>query len=226
MTSMTATAVNHLIREEDDIVDVPPLRSFCAAVGGGEVSGYRLDSVRNGTEITGAPIRYYIYPMSTETAYREVVFFQCGGDNDDLIIVDFGEPITEFPADHRGVVRFLRENGRPVLADKLYAMLKSVSEDPEGPTVNIASMQDMARVLAEYGSFADPSISPDGYGTIHAQWRIVGDGLLVISFLGRGDILLTAQADETTESNELDISQRGWAPDILGEYAYLVPTRY
>jgi hypothetical protein len=225
MTSTTATTVHPLIREEDDIVDVPQLRAHREVVGGGEVSGYRLDLVRNDTETTGAPIRYYVYPKTTETTYREVKFIQYGEDSDAFIIADFGEPVTEFPADHQRIVQFLRDHGRFVLADKLYAMLKSVDDDPDGPTVNVASLRDMARVLAEYGSFADPSISPDRYGTIHGQWRIVGDGLLVISFLGYGEILLTAQADETTKSEELDISQRGCAPDILGEYGRLVPTR-
>ena len=226
MTSTTGTTAHPRIREGDDIVDGTHFWVFPEAAGGGEVSGYRLDPVRNGTEATGAPIRHYVCPATTGTTYREVKFIQYGEDWDALVIVDFGEPDAEFPEDRQGTVQFLRENGRPVLADKLFAMLRNVDEDPDGPTVNLVSLRDMARVLAEYGSFADPSISPDRYGTIHAQWRIVGNGLLVISFLGYAEILLTAQADETTESEELDISRRGWAPDILEEYARLVPTRY
>ena len=227
MTSTTATTAHPLTREEDDNVDVTHPRTFRKVVGREEVSGYRLDPIRNDTETTGSSIKYYVYPKTTETAYREVKFIQYGEDRDALIfVVDFLEPIAEFPEDHQKIVQYLRDNGRPVLADKLFAMLRNVDEDPDGPTVNFASMRDMAQLLVEYGSFADPSISPDRYGTIHGQWRIVGDGLLVISFLGYGDILLTAQADETTESVELDISQRGWAPDILGEYARLVPLRY
>ena len=225
MTSTTATTVYPFIAEEDDNVDVPQLGTFREVVIRGEVSGYCLDSVRNDTQTKGSSSRYYVYEMTTKTAYRKVKFIRYGEDRGALIVVDFGEPVTEFPEDQQGVVQSLRDNGRQVLADKLFAMLRNVADDPDGPTVNFASMRDMAGLLAEYGRFSDPSISPDRYGIIHGQWRIVGDGLLVISFLGQGEILLTAQADETTESAELDISQRGWAPEIMGTFGHLVPIR-
>ena len=225
MTSMTAIVGQPFIKERDDNIDVPHLRTFRDVVGRELVRGYYLGPVYNGTQSMKFAIGYYIYPTTTETIDREVKFTQHGEDSDALIVVDFGGPITEFPEAHQEVVQSLRDNGRPVLADKLFAMLQNVDEDPDGPTINVASMRDMASLLAEYNGFADPSISPDGFGVIHAQWRIVGDGLLVISFLGYGECLLTAQADENDEREELNISQRGWAPDILGAYGYLVPLR-
>ena len=225
MTSAIVTTEPLFIDEEDDNVNATHPGIFRGVAGRREVSGRYLDTVRNDTQTAEPSTGYYVCPKTAETTYREVKFIQYGEDRDAFVVVDFLEPVAEFPEDHQEAVQYLRDNGRPVLADKLFAMLKSVDEDPDGPTVRVASMRDMARLLVEYGCFADPSISPDRYGTVHGQWRIVGDGLLVVSFLGCGEILFIAQADETAGQEELDISQHGLALDILGEYGHLVPLR-
>ena len=159
------------------------------------------------------------------TADFEVKLIQYGGGSNALIIVDFGETTSEFPKEYREVVKLLRDNGRPILARKLITMLRNVSEDPDEPTISIISLRDMARLLVEREEFADPFIGPDRRGIIHAQWRITGNGILVMSFLGYGEILLVAQADENSDGEVLDISARGLEQNILEEFGHLVPCR-
>ena len=160
------------------------------------------------------------------TADYEVTLIQYGGDSNALIIVDFGEITSEFPKEHREVVKLLRDNGRPILARKLITMLRNMREDPDEPPISIVSLRDMARFLVEHKDFADPFIGPDRRGIIHAQWRIIDNGALVLSFLGDGEILLVAQADESPDDEILDISTRGLEQEILEEFGHLVPHRY
>ena len=113
----------------------------------------------------------------------------------------------------------------PILSDKLVTMLRDVQEDPDSPPVNIVSLRQMASLLINQPDFADPFIGPDNRGFVYAQWRIVGNGVLVIRFPDDERILLIAQADETSEREELDISVEGPKSNILEEYRYLVPSR-
>ena len=168
--------------------------------------------------------RCVIQSHSGTTDY-EVTLIQYGEGSDSLIIFDFNEPASEFPEEHQEVIDYLRSGGRRILAGKLIAMLRNVEEDPDNPLINIVSLWDMARILAAHKDFADPFIGPDGRGNIHAQWRILGDGVLVVSFLGYGVILLVAQADEGSDNDVLDISVRGPEQDILEDFGRLVPRR-
>ena len=142
-----------------------------------------------------------------------------------VIVFDFEEPISEFPEEHRKAVEFLRRNGRSVLAAKLITMLLDVKDDPDAPPISLASLWDMAQILTENGDFSDPVIGPDRRGIIHGQWQIIGNGILVVSFLGYGEIILVAQADDTPERGKLDISDRGPEQEILERFGHLVPNR-
>ena len=155
---------------------------------------------------------------------RQINFIQYGCDASNIVLGDFGEHITDFPADHQEAVEYLRANGRPILADKLVSMLQNIGEDPDEPDVNIISLRDMARCLVEHRDFADPSIGPDRYSMVYAQWRIMGDGVLVVSFLGNAEILLVAQADR--DGCPVDVSEQGRLQDIFKGYEYLVPRRH
>lgn len=122
-------------------------------------------------------------------------------------------------------VEHLRHAGRPILASRVIEMLRDTEEDSDAPQVRLVSLKDMARILAEHKDFADPAVGLDERGVIHGQWQIMGDGLLVVSFLGYGEIILTAQADDGPHGEALDISEQGMAPRVLGGYEYLVPRR-
>ena len=150
---------------------------------------------------------------------------QHGDGENILFIVDFREPEVEFPRNQAQAVRFLRTNGRPVLADRLFAILREAEENPEEVTVNFASLRDMARFMVEHDWCADPAIAPDGWGIFHTTWRIA-DGVLVISFLGSEEVLLTIRASGGREQNKLRVSKRARTQNVLRECGYLVPPRY
>ena len=173
----------------------------------------------------GTPDRRFMVRMLSGSTDCSPRIYQYGDDRNVLIVVDFEEPEDEFPKDHIEVVLFLRANGRPILADQLVAMLQEAEENPEEVVFKFMSLRDMARLLVEQKDFADPSIGPDGWGVVHAQWQIAGDGLLVMSFLGYGEVLLTARANESPNQERLRISNRARAQDILREYGHLVPLR-
>lgn len=167
----------------------------------------------------------YLIRERTETTDRPARVRKYGEGGWTLFLIDFGEPETEFPMDHIEAIRFLRNNGRPVLAKRLISMLQSVKEDPDEAEVRIVSLRDMARLMVERQEFADPSIGSDDLGDVYAQWRIAGNGIMVLNFLGYGEVIITAQADETDERGKLDISNKGKAGSILLEYGSLVPSR-
>ena len=173
----------------------------------------------------GACYRVDLGEFSGDTVNREITFLRYWESCGSVIVVDFGERTSEFPEEQQEVVERLRRNSRPILSDKLVTMLRDVQEDPDSPPVNIVSLRQMASLLINQPDFADPFIGPDNRGFVYAQWRIVGNGVLVIRFPDDERILLIAQADETSEREELDISVEGPKSSILEEYRYLVPSR-
>ena len=142
------------------------------------------------------------------------------------IDVDFGKPSSEFSEEQQEVIDRLRSNGRPVLSEKLVTMLRDVQEDHDGPHVNIVSLRQMALLFIERQNFSDPFIGPDSHGIVYAQWRIVGNGVLIIRFLGYEEVLLVAQADKTPDCEELDIIIQRPKSEVLEEYGHLVPCRH
>ena len=153
-------------------------------------------------------------------------FFQCGEDPASIIIADFGEPASEFPEEQQEIIDLLRGNGRDILANKLVAMLRDVQEDPNDPEVSIVSLRQMAWFFVEQQNFADPFLGPDRHGLVHAEWKFLGNGVLVMVFPGDGVVLLVAQADETPDGEKLDICTKRTTTEVLKEFGHLVPHRY
>ena len=204
------------------------MQEHCMAPEGGL---WRFNEVLVASELYGQPeVRYRVFIVPREDAVsredpgRQINFIQYGPDASNMVLVDFCEPITDFPTVHQQTVEYLRANGRPILADKLVTMLQNIDEDPDEPEVNIVSLRDMARCLVEHRDFADPSIGPDRYSMVYAQWRIMGDGVLVVSFLGNDEILLVAQADR--DGFSVNVSEQGRLQDIFKEHECLVPRRH
>ena len=77
----------------------------------------------------------------------------------------------------------------------------------------------MARLLVEPACFADPAIGSDGWGVMHAQWRITGNGLLVMSFLGYGEILLTAGGIACTGNSRFPLSLKSFRVSSKRQFA-------
>ena len=170
--------------------------------------------------------RLVLHVFIGDTVDHEIKFFQYGEDSGSVIVTDFGEPTSEFPEEQQEVIDRLRSNGRPILSEKLVTMLRDVQEDPDSPQVNIVSLRQMASLFIEQRDSADPFIGPDSRGFVYAQWRIIGNGVLIIRFPDDEKILLVAQADKTSDREELDISVQGPKSKVLEEYGYLVPLRH
>ena len=186
---------------------------------------YSIEIANNGLPVS-LLFRRCVFRFCPGTADYKPKFTPYGEDSEAFIFVDFGEPDVDFPVDHQEAVRFLRANGRPIVADKVVSMLEDVTEDPDAPQPSIVSLRDLARFFVENQDFSDPFIGPDSREIVHAQWRFIGNGVLVISFLGYGEILLVAQADESPVSGALDVTKRGAKREILKEFGYLVPRRF
>ena len=169
-------------------------------------------------------VPYRVYIVDGKDANRRIKFIQYGRDASNIVLLDVNEPTADFPAHYQEAVEYLRANDRPILADKLVALLKNMREDPDERDICIISLRDMARCLVKRKDFADPSIGPDRHSMIYTQWRIMGDGVLVVNFLGNDEILLVAQAD--LDGLPVDASKQGKLQDILQEYEYLVPRRH
>ena len=224
----TATTTPTLFRGENpdfESLRIPVFYSTTdqrtSAITSQSVSGTQLDD----PQLVTPRNRRYVVRVPTVPTACTVKMLQYGEEKDALILVDFGVAEVKVPNTNWETVWFLRANGRPILADKLVAMLQEAEEDPDEVTISMASLKDMARFLVEHGGFADPSIGPDGYGVMHAQWRLPGHGLLAMSFLGYGLVLLTARVNESPGQERLRISKRVRAQDILRECGHLVPLR-
>ena len=225
--SATITEPAHADSWPDNVYDWA-MQEHCMAPEGGLWS---FNEVLVASKLYGQPevqYRVFIVPredvVPREDAGHQINFIQYGLAVGNMVLVDFGEPITDFPKDHQQTVEYLRVNGRPILADKLITMFQHIEEDPDEPAVNIVSLRDMAWCMVKHKNFVDPSIGPDRYGMVYAQWRIMGDGVLVVSFLGNNEILLVAQADR--DGSTVDVSEQGRLQDIFKEYECLVPRRH
>ena len=219
--STATTELAHADSWPDNVYDWA-IQENCMAPEGGL---WNVDEVYAASKLYAqSGVQYRVFIVNQGDAGRQINFIQYGLDASNMVLADFGEPIVDFPANHRETVDYLRANGRPILADKLVTMLQNIDEDPDEPQVNIVSLRDMARCLVEHGDFADPSIGPDRYSMVYAQWRIMGDGVLVVSFLGNAEILLVAQADR--DGSSVDVSEQGGLQDIFKEYDCLVPRRH
>ena len=164
------------------------------------------------------------FKAAYQVAVLRVRFFQLGCDSNPMIVVDDGEPISEFSPAQQEVIGWLRDNGREVLAEKLVTMLRD-ADDPDEPDVSIVSLRQMAQFFVKHGDFADPFIGPDSQGLVHAEWRILGNGVLVIVFPEDETVLLVAQADETPDKEKLDLCVRKSVPEIIEAFGDLVPRR-
>ena len=142
---------------------------------GGSVSPIRPFATSDSPELANW---YFIVQTPSGTADHQPEFIQYGEDSDALIVVGFGESETELPKDYWEAVRFLRNNGRPILADKLIAMLQAVDEDPDGGTISIVSLRDMARLMVENGvsltlllaPTTSGSCTPSGVSSVTGSW--------------------------------------------------------
>ena len=147
----------------------------------------------------------------------------------DTILVDIPE-IDNLPGgrtdEYHRVIEQLRSYGRPMVAEELLEMLRNIQEDPDHEVdIQVYSLQAMARFLIEHGEYTDPLAGHDPDGLMQIEWRIFGDGLLVMAFLEDEYIHCVAQAEPPDSDNALDISVELPMDQVAKEYGHLIPTR-
>ncbi len=124
------------------------------------------------------------------------------------------------------VIEQLRSRGRELVAEELVELLRNIQEDPyDDVEIQMFSLQAMARFLIEHDQFADPLVGPDPEGLMQIEWRIFGDGLLVMAFLKDEYIHCVAQAESPDSASSLDVSVELPMEQAAKEYGYLVPRR-
>ena len=156
--------------------------------------------------------RFFRYPLRAETA----------------ILVDFGEATVEIGGEFepavQEVIDELRAGDREIFADEVIEMLRN-SREADEPDIQLFSLRDMARFLVKHRTFEDPIAGPSPYGIMQVEWHIVGDGLLVMAFVGDGQIHCVAQTDATQQHEAMNDNVRLSEAEALKEYGRLVPLR-
>ena len=149
----------------------------------------------------------------------------------ELILVDV-EPIDVWPPvdmteEDSGYqqVEDLRNAGRELLASEVLDMLRASQQDPGETTIQLFSLQAMARFLIKHGNFDDPIAGPDPHGIMQIEWHIDGNGLLVLAFLGGDQVRCVAQADACPSTDKLNISVQLSEDQAAREFGHLVPLR-
>ena len=162
---------------------------------------------------------YAVSSVASQTPEVVPTLLQYGN----FIVVDFNEPLAEFPFTIQEAVSYLRNYGRPVAAKQLLAILED--QEPEDEPIRIASLREMAWLLVDEHDLVDPFIGVDRRGLMHAQWRIAGNGVIVWGFLEHGESLLVIRADRVPGRSALKVSTSGPKQHILEKYGRFVPRR-
>ena len=80
----------------------------------------------------------------------------------------------------------LRESGLEESADRLRYLQRLADEDPDEEHVAIASLRHLTSFLMDERHLGQPEIGVSPHGVALAQWRVVGNGVLAMEFLGSG----------------------------------------
>ena len=128
---------------------------------------------------------------------------------------------SEFPR----VIDSLRNGGRDALAEELIEMLRNIQENPAEAGIKLLSLRNMARLLIEQSEFEDPIVGPRSDGIMQAEWRIDGDGLLVMAFLEDNRIHCVLQTLGNSLSPPIYKSRQLSKKDALEQFGIIVPLR-
>ena len=96
----------------------------------------------------------------------------------------------------------LREFGLEESADSLGYLQCLADEDPDEVPIAIASLRHLTSFLMNERPLGQPEIgvSPDGVAL--AQWRVTGNGVLAMEFLGSGLIRFAATTGPDSQNCE------------------------
>jgi len=96
----------------------------------------------------------------------------------------------------------LREFGLEESADRLGYLQRLADEDRDEEPIAIPSLRHLTSFLMDERHLGQPDIgvSPDGVGL--AQWRVKGNGILVMDFLGSGLIRFAGTSGPDSQGGE------------------------
>ena len=96
----------------------------------------------------------------------------------------------------------LRESGLEQSADRLGYLLRLADEDPDEEPIAIESLRHLTSFLMDERHLGQPEIgvSPDGLAL--AQWRVTGNGILAMEFLGSGLIRFAGTSGSNSRDGE------------------------
>ena len=96
----------------------------------------------------------------------------------------------------------LRESGLEESADRLRYLQRLGDEDPDEEPIAIASLRHLTWFLMDERHLGQPEIgvSPDGVAL--AQWRVLGNGILAMEFLGSGLIRFAGSSGPSSQDGE------------------------
>lgn len=80
----------------------------------------------------------------------------------------------------------LRESGLEESADRVRYLQRLADEDPDEEPIAIASLRHLASFLVDERHLGQPEIGVSPHGVALAQWRVVGNGILAVEFMGSG----------------------------------------
>ena len=158
---------------------------------------------------------------------QPVRYYQVRGSDSRLVIlVDFSDTIAKedtSSAEYDRIVEALRASGRELLADEVFEMLIATRDDPSEIPIKLYSLQQMAVFLLENRGVRDPIVGPNLSGVMQAEWKIFGDGLLVLVFWGEGQVHCVVRVDATTNRAEVRESVRLSPTEAMEKFGDLVP---
>ena len=166
--------------------------------------------------------------MNQTITFSPLHFFQVYSSESSIVLIDFWENVIEEDTrdtEYSRVVTALRACGREIPAAKVVAKLQSAAERPEEPEIKLYSLQEMARFLLRHKDYACPLVGTDPYGIIQVEWRFDGNGLLVVAFLGNGDVHCVALSDATPSRDEMNESVQLSTEAVAETFGELIPKK-
>ena len=96
----------------------------------------------------------------------------------------------------------LRESGLEASADRLGYLQRLADEDPDEEPIAIASLRHLTSFLMDERHLGQPEIGVSPHGVALAQWRVMGNGVVAMEFLGSGLIRFAGTSGPGSQDGE------------------------
>ena len=103
---------------------------------------------------------------------------------------------------HAEMTEALRESGLKQSADRLGYLQRLTDEDPDEEPIAIASLRHLTSFLVVERHLGQPEIGVSPHGVALAQWRVMGNGVLAMEFLGSGLIRFAGTSGPGSQDGE------------------------